>query len=160
MSVNLLGDSVLFPSDCILCADSFTSWGTEDRSDAGKVLANLVSQMSSEKNTQVSASQVEALSTEIHYIWMKDASWKVQEVLEKFGIPKDQFYSLSIEDVIRASEKALKSSEAASLEEKEVAALQQFTDYANLSEANKLLDDKLLLDHAKTLFEIIQKAKN
>ncbi len=125
-----------------------------------KVLANLVSQMSSEKNTQVSASQVEALSTEIHYIWMKDASWKVQEVLEKFGIPKDQFYSLSIEDVIRASEKALKSSEAASLEEKEVAALQQFTDYANLSEANKLLDDKILLDHAKTLFEIIQKAKN
>ncbi len=125
-----------------------------------KVLANLVSKMTSEKNTQVSASQVEALSTEIHYIWMKDASWKVQEVLEKFGIPKDQFYSLPIEDVISASEKALVSSEAASLEEKEVAALQQFTAYANLSEANKLLDDKILLDHTQTLLEIIQKAKN
>lgn len=125
-----------------------------------KVLAALVSKMTSEKNTQVSAEEVEGLSTEIHYIWMKDASWKVQEILEKFGIPKDQFYSLPIEDVISASEKALVSSEASSLEEKEVAALQQFTAYAKLSEANKLLDDKILLDHAKTLFEIIQKAKN
>jgi hypothetical protein len=61
--------------------------------------------------------------------------------------------------VINASEHALLSPQAENLEEKEVAALQQFTNYAKLSEANKLLDDKILLDHTQSLLEIVRKSQ-
>lgn len=113
---------------------------------------------------QVQVADILGLSHTIHEIWMQDASWKVQPILAKFGIVEAQFYALSIQEIVTKCEKysnlngVFTSEEIRTmhgLTQAEFLSLKQFTDYQNLSEADKILDDKILSELLEALYAMI-----
>lgn len=108
----------------------------------------------------VRQSDITNLSGNIHDVWMADASWKVQPVLEKFNISSARFYSMSVEQIVSVCESLVKSNRIARLSPSEIEAVNQFTTYYKLGIQDKYLDDRILADHVANLNVEVQKIAN
>lgn len=104
--------------------------------------------------------EIVQLSSRIHKIWMGDASWKVQPILAKFGVSEATFYSMNIDQIVSSCETLVRSPNAKDLTVDELAALNQFTSYDKLGDADKLLDDQILADNVESLLAVIKETIN
>jgi hypothetical protein len=119
------------------------------------VLAKFLTEKSQSQDKKVSPQELLGLSSQIHNIWMDDAAWKVQGVFQKIlGIEENQFYNLNSAQRIELSRQALQGN-SSQLTADDVAALQQFDHYENLSEGNKRLDDEILYENVQDLIPLL-----
>lgn len=117
---------------------------------AGEFILELV-----QSGGSLSRGDITNLQSRIHQLWMPENTWKVQGALAKFGVSESEFYSLKTEQVIQRCEQIVRNG-APGLNAEEVAAVRQFTDYRNLSSADKMLDDQILFDHLQNLYTTIR----